>query len=157
MAKTIDNLGVDISSRYAADREVYEESLIKEARLIPHQTRITATLPSYTSEFDTLFKLGQKRALWVSFCSPPNYHASRRRLFAEQLIPYLGPSDLQESRLERIEAVGKEEKKKKHSLPKEEREVEKEQQILKNLLQRIHLFDQLLIDINSRRAQYQKG
>lgn len=156
MARTIDNLGVEISTRYAEDREIYDESLIKEARIIPDQTRITTTLPSYTSEFEVLFELGKQRAFWAAFRAPPNYYAYRRRLFAEQIIPTLGSPDLQESKLERIEAIGDEEKKK-HPEPQEEEEIEKEKKILKKLLNNLHLFDSILIDINSRRAQYQKG
>ncbi|NGX59600.1 MAG: hypothetical protein KR126chlam3_00753 [Chlamydiae bacterium] len=156
MARTIDNLGVEISTRYAEDRELYDESLIKDARLIPAQTRITTTVPSYTSEFELLFELGKRRALWALFRAPPNYYVYRRRLFAEQIIPDLGSPDLQESQLERLEALGEEEKER-HKEPRDEEEIEKEKKILKKLLQNVLLFDQLLIDINSRRSQYQKG
>jgi hypothetical protein len=149
MARTIDNLGVEISTRYATDREVYDESLIKEARLIPSQTLVTTTLPLYSSEFDMLFELGKRRALWAAFRPPPNYNTSRRRLFAEQLIPDLGSPDFQDAKLERLEAFEKEEK--------DGEEVKKEKEVLTKLLQNLHLFDQLLIDINSRRSQYQKG
>ena len=42
-------------------------------------------------------------------------------------------------------------------LPHEEEELENEKKILLRLLEKVHIFDELLIDINSRRAQYQKG
>lgn len=157
MARTIDNLGVEISNRYAEDREIYDESLIKESRLIPSQTQVTTTLPAYTDEFDILFELGRRRALWAAFRAPPNYYVYRRRLFAEQLIPNLGSPDLQEAKLERLDAFGEEEREKHSDSEKEEEEVEKERQILKKLLQNLNLFNQMLIDINSRRSQYQKG
>ena len=145
MARTIDNLGVDISTRYAEDREGYDESFIKEALSIPSQTKISVTLPTSLSEFDTLFQLGATGALWASFYAPPNYYAYRRRLFAEQIIPELGTPDMQEATLERVKAIG------------ETEEAEKEKQILIKLFNNLHVFDQLLIDINSRRSQYQKG
>ena len=156
MARTIDNLGLETSTRYAQDREVFDESLIKEAIFIPSQTKIAVTLPSYPSEFDMLFGLGETGALWASFYAPPNYYAYRRRLFAEQIIPELGTPDMQDTQIERIEEVGDEEKKKKEN-PHEEEDVEKEKQILLKLLNNLQIFDQLHIDINSRRAQYQKG
>lgn len=157
MARTIDNLGVETSTRYAEDRQGFDESFIKEARLIPEHTKIATSPPSFKSEFDALFELGKRGAVWAAFRPPANYYAYRRRLFSEQLIPILGSPDLQETKLERIEAVGEEEKKKHHDVEKEENEIEKEKRILKKLLTNLHLFDQILIDINSRRAQYQKG
>lgn len=74
------------------------------------------------------------------------------------MIPQLGTPDKQEAQVQRVEAIGDEEKKKRHNaLPTEIEEVEQEKQILLKLLSNLHIFDQLLIDINSRRAQYQKG
>lgn len=156
MARTIDDLGVDISTRYATDREGFDETFIKEARTIPAQTRIATTTPSYSSEFELLFDLGKRGSRWALFKAPSQYFSYRRRLFAEQLIPEMGTPELQETQIERIEAVGDEEKKKQPTAEEEE-EVEKEKAILLKLLNNIHNFDQILIEINSRRAQYQKG
>ena len=156
MARTIDNLGVEISTRYAEDQELFDEALIKEARMIPSQTKVAVTLPTSPSEFETLFDLGKGRISWAGFLAPPNYYAYRRRLFSEQIIPQLGHPDMQEAQLARIEAITEEEKKK-ETPPHMEEEVEKEKKILSKLLEIVHIFDQLLIDINSRRSQYQKG
>lgn len=157
MARTIDNLGVDISTRYAEDREVFDDSILKEARLIPAHTSVATTLPTY-SEFDILFELGKRGSVWALFQAPFQYYASKRRLFAEQVIPGLGPPDKQEAQRERIEALGDDERKKKREQdPELAEEVEKEKKILVKLFENIHDFDQQIIDINSRRAQYQKG
>lgn len=156
MAKTIDNLGVDISTRYAEDRALFDESFIRDARTVTTQTSVTSTTPAHLPEFDLLFDLTQRKASWATFYAPPQYYATRRRLFAEQMIPEIGTPDKQEAQLHRIEAVGDEEKKR-HALPTEIEQVEQEKQILLKLLSNLHTFDQLLIDINSRRAQYQKG
>jgi len=160
MARTIDNLGVDISNRYAEDQEIFDETLTKEARTIPNQTRILATYPSYTSEFDTLFDLGMRNIHWALFLAPPNYYSSRRKLFAEQLAPDLGSLDMQDAQIEKVEAYGEQEKERRrqnHASPKEEEEIELEKKILLTLLQKIHHYDQELVDINSRRSQYQRG
>lgn len=160
MARTIDNLGLDISTRYAEDRAGFDEHLIKEARLIPSQTRIDVTEPAYPTEFDSLFELGERRVSWAFFLAPPSLNSYRRRLFSEQIIPKLGSPDKQEAQIERVEAIGDQEKKKKQAegaTQSEELEVEIEKKIILNLLGKIHLFDQYLIDINSRRSQYQKG
>jgi len=156
MARTIDNLGIEISNRYAEDRELFDESYIKDALAVTTQTRVTSTLPSHLPELDLLLDLRRRRARWANFYAPRNYTASRRRLFAEQLIPKLGSPDKQEAQLQRVEAIGEMEKTR-HSLPTEIEKVDQEKEILLKLLGNLHLFDQLLIDINSRRAQYQKG
>lgn len=150
MARTIDNLGIDTSNRYAEDKALYDESiaLIKEAGTIPSQTKITVTLPSYKSEFDLLFDVEKKQAPWALFEAPTGYRTSRLRLFAEQLIPRLGSPDLQEAKISRLETLGKDEP---------ESEAAKERQIISTLLNKVHLLDGLLIDTNSKRAQYQKG
>lgn len=146
MAKTIDNLGLEISSRYAQDREGYDEKLIKDAARIPQQTRITTTAPSHPSEFEVLFDLGKRGPSWAMFQAPANYYAQRRRLFAEQIIPEMGPPDLHDSQMQRIEATGQ-----------GDEEAKKEKEVILKLLNNLHTFDQFLIEINSRRAQYQKG
>lgn len=94
----------------------------------------------------------------------PNYRSFRQRLFAEQLIPKLGTPDKQESQLERLKEYGEEEKKRKRrekapfeNEDKAEEAIETEKEILLKLLDKIHLYDEYLIDINSKRSQYQKG
>lgn len=156
MARTIDNLGVDISNRYAEDRELFDESLLKDARTVTSQISITTTTPSHPSEFDILFDLGKRQATWANFYAPPQYYASRRRLFAEQIIPQLGTPDKQETQLQRVEAVGNLEKTK-LALPTEIEQVEQEKQILLKLLGNLNNLDQLLIAINGSRLQYHKG
>lgn len=142
MARTIDNLGLETSTRYATDQETFEESLIKEALTVSNQSSVSTTLPFFASEFEELFDLGKRRKRWASFKEPERYRGSRRRLFADQLIPGLGTPDFQETVIERIEAAD---------------EGSEEQKILLTLLQKVLEADQILIEINSRRSQYQKG
>lgn len=161
MARTIDNLGIETSTRYAEDQEYFDASLIRHARDIPSQTGIATTSPTFQSEVEEMFQFGKGSAPWASFLPPPNYSASRRRLFAEQLIPKLGRPEMQESQMERVDAIANEEKKKGgEAFPQSKGKgdvVGNEKQLILNLLQNVYLFDQQLIDINSRRAQYQKG
>jgi hypothetical protein len=144
MARTIDDLGVEASNLYAeAQRQRELEPWSTETSgWVPSQTRVSTTTPAYTSEFDTLFGLGAEKALWASVLAPPGFAAYRKRLFAEQLIPDLGTPTMRESMLERIEGTTGDEEEKK---------------VLANLLKNLDQFDQILIDINSRRTQYQKG
>lgn len=63
MARTIDNLGLDISNRYAEDRELFDESFIKDARSVTSQTSVTTTTPSTCpSSTSSLTSASGKRA-----------------------------------------------------------------------------------------------
>jgi hypothetical protein len=169
--RTIDNLGVEVSTRYAEDKQALDETLIKEARTIPIQTAIEVTTPFFPSEIEALLHFQRTGLTWASFAAPALYFEQRKRLFTYQLIPSMGSEDKKESQAlkilaklrsmeeERIEKE-KEEKEDKRRQYQEERaleEEEKEKKILTSLLDTIALFDKLIIEINSRRSQYQKG
>jgi hypothetical protein len=163
--RTIDNLGVDVSTRYAEDQKILDKTLIKEARTIPAQAEIEVTIPFFPSELEALLRSTPLQSSWASFIPPAMYFEQRKRLFTFQSIPSLGSEDKKESQTQKILAKlqlleekqeEKDQKKKReqqHSLEEEERE----KKILTVLLQTIANLDKLIIDINSRRSQYQKG
>ncbi len=168
--RTIDNLGVEVSTRYAEDKQVFDETLVKEARAIPVQTEIEVTTPFLPSELESLLQAQPTYITWASFSAPAYYFEQRKRLFTFQLIPSMGSEDKKESQAQKIlaklqslaEEKGAKDKEKKDKRKKyeEERaleEEEKEKKILTSLLDTIVLFDKLIIEINSRRSQYQKG
>jgi len=156
MARTIDNLGLDISTQYAENREAFDESFIKDSRGIQGKTRVEVTIPFLPSEFETLFGLGQRGAIWPAIAAPPKFFTSRKRLFAEQIIPGLGSPEAQEIKMEKLESFGKEEIEK-HPNPKDAEEIGKEHQTLLKLLDTLHTLDIDLLEINPKRVQYQKG
>ena len=168
--RTIDNLGVEVSTRYAEDRAVLDESLIKEARGIPVQTAIEVTLPSYPSEMEALLQAQQTHVTWAQFIAPARYFEQRKRLFTFQLIPSMGSEDKKESQAQKILAklrsmIDEREEREKEGKGKRLlfeaqqalEEEEKEKTTLTSLLNTISLYDKLIIEINSRRSQYQKG
>ncbi len=168
--RTIDNLGVDVSTRYAEDKQTLDETLIKGARAITVQTEIAVTAPSFPSEVEALLHFQPTGLTWASFVPPASYFEQRKRLFTYQLIPSMGSEDKKESQALKILAKLRsmtEERQEKGEGEKDERrryeeeraleEEEKEKKILTSLLDTIALFDKLIIEINSRRSQYQKG
>lgn len=168
--RTIDNLGVDASTRYAEDKRILDESIIKEARSIPSQAEIEVTAPYYPAEIEEILHLQPTAITWASFIPPSRYFEQRKRLFTFQLIPSMGSEDKKESQTQKIlgklksltelKAQKDKERKDKRQQYEDERaleEEEKEKNILTSLLNNISLFDKLIIEINSRRSQYQKG
>lgn len=169
--RTIDNLGVEVSTRYAEDQLFLDEKIVKESRTIPSQTTIDVTIPSYSSEVDALVHSEATQHIWANFFAPLKYQEQKGRLFSYQILPSLGSEEKKEVQMQkilaklksladkRIEEKEKQEQKKRESwlLEKEAEEEEKEKKALTSLFETISLLDKFLIDINSRRSQYQKG
>ena len=163
--RTIDNLGVDASTRYAEDQKRLDPSLIKEARAIPAQAEIEVTTPFFPSELETLLHTAPLQKSWAIFSPPPLYLEQKKRLFTFQSIPSLGSEDKKESQAQKIliKLQSLEEQRLKQgqdSKKKSEDELAhqtQEKEILTTLLQTIIHLDKLIVDINSRRSQYQKG
>ena len=162
--RTIDNLGVDSSIRYAKDQEALDTRLIQESRFIPQKTEISVLKPYVPTELEQYFGLG-KMTLWASFAPPPNYLVQGKPLFSYQLIPSLGGYEKQEADTEKLEnledVLGKPHSRKQsqdqNQDEKERDQEEKERQVLLALLKCIGALDRTLILINSRRNQYQRG
>lgn len=170
--RTIDNLGLDVSTRYAEDQKFLDDKLIKDARGIVPQTQIDVTQPSYASEFDALFGLTKRNLPWADFQAPSRFNEQKKRLFTHQLIPSLGTLDKKESQVQKILAKvqsqmarrqadkdkeGQKDPKKKFNEEREEQELEKEKKILIKLLDCIVYLDKDVSTVSSRRMQYQKG
>lgn len=166
--KTIDNLGPEVSSRYAEDKKFYDATLIKDARAIPKQAEIDVTLPSYPNELDQLLETTRRHTLWAEFPLPAKFHEQKKQLFTQQVIPSLGSSDRKEALVVRIkETVAKNQGKKELAKQEnrtlsweDERELqqeEREQDTLVSLFNRVGDLERTFIDINSRRSQYHKG
>lgn len=172
MPRTIDNLGMESSSRYAEDQKRYDASLAKEAAAIPLRTEIDVTSPAFSSEWEKIFGLDTRTILWADFHPPAKYHEQKKRLFTFQIIPSLGSEEKNEAQTEKVSALiplleekfeKREDKERKKAFTyawEEEREKEdekKEKAILLRLLHCISNLDKHLIEVNSRRGQYQKG
>lgn len=163
--RTIDNLGMDVSTRYAEDQQHLDVGLIKEAHAIPVRTQIEVTTPGTPSEIDALVNAEATHLVWASFYAPSQYFEQRKRLFTHLLIPSMGSEEKQESQAQKVLAMLLARTEAKEELGKKEQyeqqlaleEEEKEKNALTTLLKTISIYDKLIIEINSRRGQYQKG
>ncbi|MCI0382696.1 MAG: DUF5399 family protein [Chlamydiae bacterium] len=162
--KTIDNLGIDISTRYAQDQEISVESakLVKESQQIPFTTEVDVHLPFFLPyEFD-LFQIGKKHIAWAGFPPLPQYREKKVPIFREQLIPGIRSIDNLDTKIEKINAIKqlREKEKKAQETWEEEKEREEEERegkIILHFFEQMKITDQYLIDINSYRNQYQKA
>ncbi len=155
-SRTIDNLGVDISVRYAQDKELQDTKFIEESRSIPKFIEQSVLTPYYPSELDILFGVEKRNAPWADFIAPLNFFQGIKNLFSFQLIPSLGPIEKQEEEKQKITDY-KKKKKKKKLFSREEEEEEKERDVLISLFSCLLFLDKNLESTNAKRGQYQKG
>jgi hypothetical protein len=154
--RTIDNLGVEVSTRYAEDKQVLDETMVKGARAISVQTVISVTAPSFPSEVEALLHIERTHLPWANFVPPEHYFEQRKQLFTFQLIPSLGSEDKKESQslkiLSKLRSMAEEAAQ--TGKPEEEG---RDKKILTSLLNTIAIYDKLIIETNSKRGQYHKG
>lgn len=157
--RTIDNLGIETSSRYARDKAQLDTKLIEESRFIPQKTEVSVVKPYLPTEFEEYLMPG-KLTLWAAFEPPPEYFGIGKSLFSYQIIPSLGGYEKQEADTDKLEAledtINKQFKEGKRDQQEGQQE-EKERKTLLGLLQMIGKLDRTLTLINSRRNQYQRG
>ncbi len=168
--RTIDNLGLDTSVRFAQDQKYYDHTITTESSYVSGQTEIDVLSPYFTTAFDSVFQMSMRHKPWAFFSPPKGYSNQKMRLFTFQAIPSMGIEELQNSNLEKIRDFSEQLKKSKNSKKrgynngeetgKKEQEKEdtlNESKTLLNLLEYIAELDKLLQIINSRRTQYTKG
>lgn len=157
--RTIDNLGIDASIRYAKDKELFESRFIDESQIVSKRLEIPVAKPYVPSEFDRLFSL-EKTISWASFPSLPESLVFTKSLFTYQLIPSLGTYEQHEEE-DQFEALDDALNKQKEAHPdqsdKENQEEEREKKLIVELLKCIAKIDKSLSLINARRNQYQRG
>ena len=169
-AKTIDNLGIDTSVRWAKDQNFLDDSFIKESLFISKQTTIDSIAPSFSSQFDVLFQMNKRFIPWAFLVSPEGYHLQKMRLFTHQSIPSLGSNEFLSVQLEKIKdkvnALQQGHQQKSSTVQgsnyrwekeQEEKEEKEEAQALITFLDYLQRLDATIIEINCRRSQYQKG
>jgi len=154
--RTIDNMGIDTSSRYARDKATLDTKLIEESRFIPSKTEVSVVKPYLPTEFEE-YLFPNKLTLWASFNPPPDYLTYSKPLFSYQLIPSMGGYEKQEADTDKLEALEDTLNKEHGQGKQDQQEEERERKILMKLLKMVGKLDRTLIQINSRRSQYQRG
>jgi len=169
-AKTVDNLGIEPSIRWALDQERVDLSIVKEAPFVSKQTVVDVAAPTFVSEFDLLFQTRQRFVPWASFSAPPGYNFQTMRIFTHQVIPSIGPEKLLTAQIQKIKdkissrekaRLNRSSKGTKFKYPweedREKEEEHRESQVLIHLLDYLNTSDAILGQINARRNQYSKG
>jgi hypothetical protein len=160
-SRTIDNLGIDSSVRYAKDVEQLDSRMMEDSKWVSKRIEVSVTKPYTPSEFDKLFA-ARPTTQWALFAAPPAFEAHTRALFSYQLIPSLGSNEKQEADVEKLialeDALDQERRRNKDNREDSEEGKEKDaRKRLLALLQCLGKLDKTLLFINARRNQYQRG
>ena len=149
--KTIDNLGIDASIRWAQDQHLVDTSITQESRFVSKQATVDIASPFFVNEFDTLLQAHQGFITWASF-SPPPGHPQQTHLFTHQAIPSLGSKELRMAQIQKIRDLMQNKQD-----SKEEKNETKESETLQALLQYIQNLDANVAQVEARRSQFSKG
>lgn len=149
--KTVSNLPLDVSVRWAEDQQLLAEShpIIRDSTLTSSLAQTEAMLPIKMSEFEAFLGLARLHPSWAAFQRPPGFFSQRRQIFRSQIVPFLGSDEHQDSMISRIESATGDD---------QDRESwEGERGRLLKLVQLLQELNKDLIDISTRCKQYQKG
>ena len=166
--KTIDDLGIQSYLHYEENRKYFDEEFAVNSRSIASQLSTDIFEPILVSDYQILFELNTKGATWSLMPPPPKYNDQKGRLFTHQLAPKLGPYELLELQMNRIEDKRKAEKDKQeeernqHQKPswegeEEAKQIDKEANTLIDMMQNIQLLNKIMSEITSERYRYSKG
>jgi hypothetical protein len=149
--KTVSNLPLDVSIRWAEDQKILEESkpIIRDSTMASNAASTEVILPANPSELEVLFGLSKLHPAWATFQKPPGFFLLRRRIFRSQLAPFLGSDEQQDSMMTRIQGTKGDDQ--------DQDQWEEEKRRLITMLQLMQLLNKDLIDITTRCKQYQKG
>ncbi len=149
--KTVSNLPLDVSIRWAKDQEflVQTQPVTQDADSIAKHALSDVNLPTSQSQVDILLGLYTRNPTWALFQMPKGFVGQRRRLFTSQLVNFLGSDEQQDSLIGRIEGATGEEG--------DKEAWDQEKGVLLNVMKLMSILNKDLIDIVSRCKQYQKG
>lgn len=152
--KTVSNLPVDVSIRWAEDQQFLEETrpMISEADYISSFTQKDVSTPSSFSHLELLLKSQALHSSWAMFKAPHGFFDQRKRLFTSSVLPFLESDEQIDDKLQKINS----------SLStlgdKEEDQEEKERKRrLSEMLKVLMELNRNLAFVLSKRNQYQKG
>lgn len=164
MPTTIDNIGPENYARWAQVQEKLDRTLLPESKLVSPQAATEVTSPSFASEFNELLGLNRLHPSWAGFTEPAGFTEVKKSIFTSLLLPFMGPSEVRDALLERINQTKFSEEGMESLTPGEawerklaEQETEKGKQALKALFACIAPLDRDIIDANNGKTQFQKG
>lgn len=162
-SRTIDNLGPEASTRWAQDQNLIGVATQREGALVTELTQKDISIPAYTPELQSLLKGDFNERTKVALIPPPEgYMEQNKHLFSSQITPRISKEsiDLQLGKIQTL-SLNPIKTDEENPLAWETEKLQEdwltEQKKISASLETLQRIHQDLVDINSRRTQYQKG
>lgn len=158
---TIDQLPLDISTRYAQDQKQLVLPLIKDikdSREVSAKTQISVFTPSVSSLLESLTGNLSIHSTLASF-NPPR-ESIGFLVFTYLLVPSIGSNDKLEALLQKVEEMRKMDKDEEQEGNQEESSEDEESEEKESVLQlfkTLTFLNKCLCDANAKRNQFQQG
>ncbi len=148
--KTVSDLPVDVSIRWANDQKLLEEThpIIKDSRSISQITQKDVSAPANQSQLDILLDVNNTSPTWALFSPPLGFFDQRKRLFTSRVLPLFESEEQIDNKIQKVTSALDQEDEGKDSHGKK---------ALINMLKQLITINKNLLFIMSRRNQYQKG
>jgi hypothetical protein len=165
--KTIDDLGIDSSIRYAENQTelTQTKSLTVAPSLVTKSTELQNATPLFT-EYDSIFQTNLRNKGWANFLTPPGFTQQGGTCFSFQMVPSVGSQEQLLMLKQRIQDKTDKEQKNSGVFTSQQDLLEhqlKAKQIvsdagkISSLLDTLLSLDKILADLNSLKNRYQKG
>ena len=168
---TFDSIDISVHQRYAKDQAILDATFIKEPHFITPHTEITATTSIFSSKWEELFDIHKRSSSWALFSAPEDFFSQRNKFFSHTLLPELHlleetkeeNKELSPWREPKTRRLTKEEILKKSKLAIETKNseeasaLEKDYKTICTLLESIETISKLLLTVQARKLQFQKG
>lgn len=161
---TIDELDIKEHKRYAVDQKNLDTHYITDAATISAHFEIASISTLFPSQFELLFELQQRNRPWAFFLPPLKYHLQSNRFFSYCLLPSIKINDQEKREKEKEEEEEETDpillKKIKQAIKGKRQtlaDFEREKTTLISLVESIQHLDKILVQINTKKQQYQKG
>ena len=147
--RTIDNLGIEASNKYAKDQEALDLRLIEDFR---RPTKLeggfTPYIPAGGEESFTIFSIGSA-TVWAAFSSPENFSIQASGLFSHLMLPSIGGSEGLQALKDKLENLEK-------TIPQNSGE-QREYKIVRSFISYLTDASRTFELIRARCNQYQRG
>lgn len=138
----ISNIAITNHDRYAHDQATLDPTILQNAAEISSHADLAATSSIYTSQLAELLQLTFGASTWAFFSPPPDYDKKSNRFFRSRLFP---SKKTVEEELEIFEEVLM------------EMEEDRDKKALSDFKEEFSRLNQLSLEINALKSQYQKG
>lgn len=102
-SKTIDDLGIDVSKRYATSDQSNDSTYIKEASHVTTQAKRDRNVPTYSPELVQVLHTDEKNRPFADTNAPAGFETQTNAAYLHTYLPSVGQNDKIEANIHRLQ------------------------------------------------------